>query len=715
MAASGERAQGILAEPSSLWTFGSGRDQVAGYLSEPTRYVSAILKLSGVASRDVLYRWSESALLKSRTEGVLFPLLWEHAFTGKTALVPCIIMAPVAAGAKLPSIESLLDVVAELKSASGGVLNVESVLLNAPIPESTVAKRYVVPRETAVSPPPSNLRQKSKKPKPIVLVGVIDDGIPFAHRNLRDANGGSRVESCWLQPVFPNSGPPSTTGLVFSRADIDTLINSHGSDEDRLYRESGALDLPKPDTVTLGQFASHGSHVIDIATGYQHGRARITGEAVEASLDQMRVIVAQLPPQGSYSSIFGQDGAVLSALHYVFAQADAIATAYKIPPPPLVVNLSYGITGGPHDGSSMLDQAIEALVLTRRGTGPNPVPTTIVLPAGNTFQDKLTGEIWPQHFHAVGNSNVFDLGWKIPPSDRSINHLELWFDANANLANLSLNVIDPSGAVGLSLPAGSFTSPIPGVPISVGGDAKGTLLSDIGGANGRSISIIIHATETSPVTERPSPGRWRVQLALPDLNDLVGKVRCRIRRDLDRPGYHRGSRQSYFDDFLDVPRDAAGDFQMNDIPAAFLRRFGSINGVAPADGAIVVAGYDKRTGKQAQYSSGGEIRNVSTAAPGHVDCCAPSDDSRVLPGRLASGTRSGSVFRMVGTSTAAPQVTRSIARAYLKMASGTASSAPPKLKGISYVDLGNALATPPTADVTEIPRHRERYGPTTFT
>ncbi|WP_204352213.1 hypothetical protein, partial [Klebsiella variicola] len=62
--------------------------------------------------------------------------------------------------------------------------------------------------------------------------------------------------------------------------------------------------------------------------------------------------------------------------------------------------------------------------------------------------------------------------------------------------------------------------------------------------------------------------------------------------------------------------------------------------------------------------------------PGRVHCSAPSDTSFALRGLRAAGTRSGSSARLLGTSAAAPQISRAIALAWLNAPAGRRAPAP---------------------------------------
>ena len=54
--------------------------------------------------------------------------------------------------------------------------------------------------------PDAGLRERIGKDKRITIFAIIDDGLPFAHRNFRDASGvRTRVEFCWLQSAAADS------------------------------------------------------------------------------------------------------------------------------------------------------------------------------------------------------------------------------------------------------------------------------------------------------------------------------------------------------------------------------------------------------------------------------------------------------------------------------------------------------------------------------
>ena len=71
----------------------------------------------------------------------------------------------------------------------------------------------------------------------------------------------------------------------------------------------------------------------------------------------------------------------------------------------------------------------------------------------------------------------------------------------------------------------------------------------------------------------------------------------------------------------------------------------------------VAGGYTLSTGRKSPYSSAGPARGGSRLGP---DFALPTDESCALHGIRGGGNRSGAVFRLTGTSTAAPQLARDV-------------------------------------------------------
>jgi hypothetical protein len=169
----------------------------------------------------------------------------------------------------------------------------------------------------------------------------------------------------------------------------------------------------------------------------------------------------------------------------------------------------------------------------------------------------------------------------------------------------------------------------------------------------------------------PAPhGDWVVTLCA----GSAGVARAYIaRNDLDMDAVLRG-RQSIFVDPSDSPApelrapfDDPGRNKDDDRlfgngrKNIVLRRRGTLNAIGSGMRPEVVAGHRRNYSDAADdrthppYSSAGP----GPGAVGHDPLTSyPTDESGVLRGVRAAGSRSGSVFRLVGTSTAAPQLAR---------------------------------------------------------
>jgi hypothetical protein len=114
---------------------------------------------------------------------------------------------------------------------------------------------------------------------------------------------------------------------------------------------------------------------------------------------------------------------------------------------------------------------------------------------------------------------------------------------------------------------------------------------------------------------------------------------------------------------------ANGEF---DNSGSLVSRFGTLNGIATGyDSAVHVAGgYIVMDDEKSPYSSAGPSRSYPTSPRLGPDYVLPCDESEALPGILAGGTRSGSVFRLIGTSNAAPE----LARLFIKYMTSTLPS-----------------------------------------
>lgn len=180
-----------------------------------------------------------------------------------------------------------------------------------------------------------------------VVVGIIDAGFDFTHPTFYDTTGTRlRIKRVWEQK---NAGTPPA-GFSYGNELTDT-----------------AAMLAKGFEVNS---FSHGTHVGGIAAGSGYGSLnnnKQRGVAYESDL----VFVGIRPEKSEWKGM-GM-ASILDGIQYIFNYAQSVGK-------PAVVNLSWGCSIGPNDGSSLFSQAVNNL------TGPGKI---FVLSAGNNGEEKI--------------------------------------------------------------------------------------------------------------------------------------------------------------------------------------------------------------------------------------------------------------------------------------------------------------------------------------
>lgn len=504
---------------------------------------------------------------------------------------------------------------------------------------------------------------------PKAIVAVIDDGIPFAHQAFLDAAGRSRISHIWLQSAEAKTEAAVPFGRELVNSKIDTLRTNAGGDEDRVYRSAKAID---PDMPELGhhlrRHATHGSHVAGMCAGND---PRLSSHPMG---DDVQIIAVQLPNTIAWdTSGFGKEMYMLSALHYIFDRARAIAAHYAADPAdpqelPLIVNFSYGWSASRHDGGSEMELAIEELLSERKTLQP---ATAIVMPSGNNFSNDMHGQITDANM--VGGS--YDFGWQVLPDDRTSSYLELWLPEDLDPAGYSAHVTPPAGsalAMGGQIDISADPDLEHGDPrrfteLEMDGQNIGQLSVDQHRGNRwRVMLALIPTVYMSGQNRRAPAGMWKVevrqnagQALRPDQ-----QINVWVQRDDDPASLRTGGKQSRL---VDLAPDTTPKHPLKHYThgLGFVRGFGCMNGVGSAPSVTRVAGYVHGTGRPCLYSgsSGLTLNADGTTIPWGADTTisAVGDQSMALGGTRSIGVRSGSGTRLSGTSGAAPAVSRLMA------------------------------------------------------
>jgi hypothetical protein len=517
-----------------------------------------------------------------------------------------------------------------------------------------------------------------KYPPGALLIGLLDDGCPFAAAQFLGSQAGAgstRVRAIWDQdtgkqpiPVIGSGNPPRlfgeipsdfNYGLEFRRdfavpsqqMGLDEWIGRHltptGSvDEDGCYADAGFTNL------ALRKL--HGAHVMDVFAGriptssrigpMQPGQDRrdppswLPGTDPACKVDLVFV-------QFSQSCIRDATGVWLKAyvhdaVQYILSHADPINTKN------VVINLSYGPTTGPHDGMADLETDLTAFVDEFNGT-PGKPKLEIVLAAGNSY---LTdGHI--QFPLGKAHPDYVEWTWRLPPDNTVLCFAEIWMKSS-DASGVDVTLTSPSGVTFTPATATTPSSPA-GVdgPLVQGSDAMWRLqVEPTVAASG---VVAEHGDYTIKVTGIPKNAELHAYVARTDPNLGVytgAQPSCFV-----DPHWERTRSASAGCTYVDGEFDDAG---------SLIQRVGTLNGIATAEdpSVHVAGGYFVINGRKSPYSSAGPARRGPLPRRRGPDFVLPGDETFALRGIRAGGARSGSVFRLVGTSTAAPQLAREVAR-----------------------------------------------------
>jgi hypothetical protein len=480
-------------------------------------------------------------------------------------------------------------------------------------------------------------------PRPEVVTGVIDDGMAFAHENFRLPNGTSRVSFFWNQDAQPPAGAVDY-GVEFIRAGVgprrinSALANAtHAGmvDEDEVYRTMRHLDPAEPGHKPLAWRTAHGTHVMDLAAGFDQQAAPATRPIIGVQLP----VHATADTSGAHFGRYALDG-----LYYILQRAERLASA-----PPVVVNISYGFIAGPHNGTSIVEAAIDQMIALR------PAPFAVVLPAGNSYLARCHAR-----FRLARNASQ-TLRWRVQPEDATPSYVEIWLP-HANAARqprVRLRVHSPDGGASPWVNEGESwrQEPVPGQVI-----AEAIYHNAIAPGRDRNMILIALApTATLQANQLVAPsGVWQIEV---QNRGPRATIDAWIQRDDSPFGFPRLGRQSYFDDPAYVRFDDAGrEVEMDN--ASYVQRRRTINSISTGTQTIVVGAFQRRDWRAAKYSAAGPLIHPppgGAPTPDGPVAMAVSDDSTAHRGVLAAGSRSGSCVAMFGTSVAAPQITRWIA------------------------------------------------------
>jgi subtilisin family serine protease len=230
-----------------------------------------------------------------------------------------------------------------------------------------------------------------------VLIGIVDSGIDWRHEDFLDPNGKTRIRA-----ILDFSVPGGYYGgTLFTANQIDAAL-------------AGGMDL------TTRDYSGHGTHVAGIAAG-DGGTGSEPG--TYAGLAPAAGLIIVKATRDPFVSEFSSEDQLL-AIDFI----DSVATAAGMP---CVINLSYGTTFGPHDGTSAVERFIDSI------SGPGRV---VVAAAGNEGDKNSHAQVSP----AASNATIsFTLSAysSLPGNNNDYLLLDGWYEGSSQV---SVSLITPA-------------------------------------------------------------------------------------------------------------------------------------------------------------------------------------------------------------------------------------------------------------------------------
>ena len=479
------------------------------------------------------------------------------------------------------------------------------------------------------------------------LLGAIDTGCPFAHRGLcwEGNRLETRISAIWdqdLRPAFGRHGSvPATMGYgkVVDQETMNTAIRfatrAGSVDESAAYSAIAYGDLRVSRT--------HGSHVLGLMAGYSEKTALTELELPEIIKDRAvdsEIAFVQLPRDLYHAPSRAALGhAVIDGVAWLALHAHEKSKSF------VVISVPYGSVLGPHDGTSIIERALDEVI--QYAFDCWGVTVRVLLAAGNSFLAKGHAML-----PSLRSGETVDLIWRVPQESELPSFLELWLPQDATA---EVTLFPPGESSGVSASLGhacawpTFARP-----------ACGIVASDWRADNARLVLLRVAPTRACDGSAIAAAGDWKIQVvAGVRPSKTIHAYAPRARGSF---GAALRGRQSYL-----VKPLTGGMWQVTGE--------GTLNGFGGGTCTTLVGGYIKWSTRYeiesgtgnwkyiknppAVYTSSGPNRSRGKIGP---DYSMQSDFSRALMGVRSIGTRSGSTFRMDGSSVAVPQVARVVAQ-----------------------------------------------------
>lgn len=479
----------------------------------------------------------------------------------------------------------------------------------------------------------TTVRPAVPPPRLPMAMAVVDFGCPFLNTRLAPAPrvAASRVARLWDQggsaPAEAAARAPARwpwrepARLAHGReihpdrlqAIVQRALDDEAVDETDIYRSIDYL-IDYEDPRRRIWYATHGSHVLDMAAGTVDP---LTGAGDPVS--EVPIVFVQLPSLTAADSSGASLGAhLLDAVRYAIDQCEDGA--------PLVVNISYGSHGGPHDGSTLVEQALDDLVRLRQKN------FAVVLAAGNSRGNGT------HVARTLRPDRSVLLRCAIAAEDPTDTFVEAWYGAGVQAGDVRVQARSrsPDGVWSRWVDAGDevlqrdaasggqVTAMLRHVPRAALGSPQGLVL----------LALAPTCNPADQSRALAEPGGWHIEIRLVRGGGPVA-VRAWIERDDAGMAVGRAAHR-----FLDLGTDDDLD---------------TLSSLASGRDTIVVGGFRLQDRSECEYSAIGPP-TPDGRRPTRILAACERDE--FCQGIDAMAVRSDEVYRMNGTSVAAPVLAR---------------------------------------------------------
>ncbi len=472
-------------------------------------------------------------------------------------------------------------------------------------------------------PPQVGTEQIRQKTEAQVIAAVLDDGCPLFHSAYKDSQGVSRFKWLWDQGAQQASAPWTPLvngtdplyGAELTPISIGSLSSDTTFSEHQKYRKIGYLKAAEKRKHGAGVMSQIGSSIAP-----SDWLSTAPPDATNASPPKWPIVFVQFPKGELADTSGGWLGVrVFDGLNYVIARG---RDYFKHPDGldkrvPIVANISYGGLAGPHDGTSMLERAMDYL----QHNNPH---LDIVLPAGNAYGRDVHASVICSEAKAE-QFQVF-----LPPDNPHATYVEIWLPNLTSTARYTLNNVK------ISITPPDVRSKIkrngPGFTQSDSAKAAIVFARAVAqGTNGTMILVAITGTRTQGTVRGNSAGVWAI-----NVSGIDGEVHAWIERDDINTSVARAQQVRF------VGAHVSENMNLSNIAhATHTRRF-------------VVGAVDAVANRVSDYSASGPSRSKRIGP----DYSAISDLSQSVQGVVCEGVRSGERYRASGTSIAAAVASR---------------------------------------------------------